>query len=167
MESTTIANSFAYDKCHYCDKPISEGKGFLVQPVTFTKEGYGPYSGSSIKEGLLRIKYHGGGKGHRQAFHNECWIKSTDFSARIAKALDVAYSYGTNDGGHHKMWVIDQMVRELTGCPLVKATAKNYKGEEYEYETLGESEEYKNWVKYFKDGEDGPETYEWDKGCPP
>jgi hypothetical protein len=35
--------------------------------------------------------------------------------ARIAAALDVARLYGCTDGAHHKMWVIDQMVRALTG----------------------------------------------------
>ena len=32
---------------------------------------------------------------------------------RIDKALEIAYQYGQIDGDHHKMWVIDQMVREL------------------------------------------------------
>ena len=34
---------------------------------------------------------------------------------RIAKALEVAAECAQYDGEHHKMWVIDQMVRELTG----------------------------------------------------
>lgn len=33
----------------------------------------------------------------------------------IAVAVNVADSYGTLDGSHHKMWVIDQMVRTLLG----------------------------------------------------
>lgn len=38
--------------------------------------------------------------------------------ARIAKALEFADCYGGIDGDHHKMWVIDQMVRALTDCPM-------------------------------------------------
>ena len=33
----------------------------------------------------------------------------------INQALKIAYQNGQSDGGHHKMWVIDQMVRALTG----------------------------------------------------
>ena len=41
------------------------------------------------------------------------------------------------------MWVIDQMVRALTG------------------------DGYEAWVKLQKDGEDGPNTYDWDEGIAP
>ena len=34
---------------------------------------------------------------------------------RIDKALSIAVAYGGVDGAHHKDWVIDQMVRALTG----------------------------------------------------
>lgn len=63
--------------------------------------------------------------------------------ARIAKALELASCYGNIDGAHHKDWLIDQMVRALT-C----------KG-------------YEDWVKDFQDGEDGPDTYEWELGIAP
>ena len=62
---------------------------------------------------------------------------------RIATALELALQYGSTDGGHHKMWVIDQMVRALTG------------------------DNYGAWVVAARDGEDGPDTYEWDDGVPP
>jgi hypothetical protein len=62
---------------------------------------------------------------------------------RVATALDIAFQFGSIDGGHHKMWVIDQMVRQLTG-----------KG-------------YKSWVATVKDGIHGPDTYSWDEGIPP
>ncbi len=58
-------------------------------------------------------------------------------------ALDIALRYGQIDGGHHKMWVIDQMVRALTG------------------------NSYEAWVAEACDGEDGPDTYEWDEGIAP
>ncbi len=33
---------------------------------------------------------------------------------KINKAIELAIQYGQVDGGHHKMWVIDQMLRVLT-----------------------------------------------------
>lgn len=62
---------------------------------------------------------------------------------RIDKAVTVAVGYGGIDGSHHKAWVIDQMVRALTGdnyCALVRAACK---------------------------GADGPDTYSWDEGVAP
>lgn len=61
---------------------------------------------------------------------------------KIEEALEFA-EYGAIDGDHHKMWVIDQIVRALTGA------------------------DYEKWVKAFCDGEAGPETYEWDTGIAP
>ena len=61
---------------------------------------------------------------------------------KIDEALEIAKS-GTIDGGWHKMWVIDQMVKTLTGF------------------------KYKQWVREFENGEDGPNTYEWDTGIAP
>ena len=58
-------------------------------------------------------------------------------------ALRIAFSYGGTDGDHHKAWVIDQMVRALTGSG------------------------YDKWVKERKAGPDGAETYGWDVGIPP
>lgn len=65
-------------------------------------------------------------------------------TGRIGKALKIAH-YGSSDGGHHKMWVIDQMVRALTGGGSA----------------------YDDWVAGHRDGEDGPDTYEWDTGIAP
>lgn len=39
---------------------------------------------------------------------------STD-ADKIAAALQIANDFGHAEGDHHKMWVIDQMVRALTG----------------------------------------------------
>lgn len=58
-------------------------------------------------------------------------------------ALRVALEYGNIDGSHHKMWVIDQMVRRLTG------------------------DDYDKWVAEAKAGADGPNTYAWDEGIAP
>lgn len=34
---------------------------------------------------------------------------------KIDEAITVAVEYGSCDGAHHKMWVIDQMLRALMG----------------------------------------------------
>ena len=70
-------------------------------------------------------------------------IEGLGLSKREAEALDILIRYGDFDGGHHKMWVIDQTVRKLTGDKYDEIIyAANY-------------------------GEDGANTYEWDKGCAP
>lgn len=86
---------------------------------------------------------------------------------RAEEALDLILRYGGEDGGHHKQWVLDQVVRILTDCPTVQRTALSAYGTEYTYDALGESPEYLAWVACCKAGEDGPETYEWDEGIAP
>jgi hypothetical protein len=61
----------------------------------------------------------------------------------VAGALEVIGTFGGIDGSHHKAWIIDQAVRHLTGV------------------------EYPVWVSKWKEGEDGPNTYEWDVGIAP
>jgi len=86
---------------------------------------------------------------------------------RIAKALEFANIYGGIDGGHHKTWVIDQMVRALTGCPTDKFTGTDARGQTYEFEGQGANEEYAAFVRDHRAGDEGPETYDWDVGSPP
>jgi hypothetical protein len=88
-------------------------------------------------------------------------------AVRIIRALAYAKDNGSTDGAHHKMWVIDQMVRALTGCPLVTGTALDYEGQSYTFERQGESDEYIAWVAAHNAGEDGPNTYEWEVGIAP
>ena len=57
--------------------------------------------------------------------------------------MDFIFNWGSYDGGHHKQWVLDQIVRILTG------------------------DGYDKWVAKFENGEDGPQTYEWDEGIAP
>jgi hypothetical protein len=68
---------------------------------------------------------------------------SYDQLRSILGALEIAMSYGGSDGSHHKSWVIDQMVRELTG------------------------DGYDRFIQDAKKGEDGPDTYAWDVGIAP
>lgn len=86
---------------------------------------------------------------------------------RISKALEYAGRYGQIDGAHHKMWVIDQMVRALLGVPEATFTGTDARGEFYEFEAQTSNESYAAFVREYCDGEDGPETYAWDIGIPP
>lgn len=69
--------------------------------------------------------------------------RAAETAKRIEVALSTAHNYGQTDGNHHKAWVIDQMVRSLTG------------------------EGYEEFVRAYCDGEDGPHTYDWDEGIAP
>lgn len=70
-------------------------------------------------------------------------------ATRILRALCIATDGGI-DSVYHKMWVIDQMVRALTGC------SPNFM-----------SQEYLDWVARYESNEDGPNIYEWDTGIAP
>lgn len=59
------------------------------------------------------------------------------------KVLDLIFEYGQIDGGHHKMWVIDQIVRILT------------------------RDKYNEWVKTYVYDEETGDIYNWDKGIAP
>lgn len=80
-----------------------------------------------------------------------------DLAARISKALGIAPG-GMYDGAHHKNWFIDQMVRALTGCPMVVRFATDAYGTPYTYEAQGESAEYREFVSA---------AGEWDEGIAP
>jgi hypothetical protein len=64
---------------------------------------------------------------------------------RCNAALEEINRYGGIEGDHHKCWVLDQVVRILTGTP----------------------EKYAEWVREHNAGEDGPETYSWSEGIAP
>lgn len=64
---------------------------------------------------------------------------------RIKKALSIAWQYGQIDGGHHKMWVIDQMVRAL----------------------CGDEDKYWDWVETYETPISVDEYYSWDEGIAP
>ena len=43
----------------------------------------------------------------------------------VQKAVAVGIRYGQIDGSHHRLWVIDQMLRELLGKEYDEAIAEN------------------------------------------
>jgi hypothetical protein len=86
---------------------------------------------------------------------------------RIKKALEIAVEYGGVEDTHHKDWVIDQMVRALTGCPILQREVIDNGGIRRNCKVQGESEEYVELVKRACDGEDGSDTYNWPTGIAP
>lgn len=64
---------------------------------------------------------------------------------KIKKALKIAWSYGQIDGSHHKMWVIDQMVRALCKSEV----------------------DYRKWVEAYEEPLNDGDYYEWDTGIAP
>jgi len=73
--------------------------------------------------------------------------------------------YGQIDGGHHRLWVLDQVMRILKGTPVVVELKKWDNGhQEYGFSISDNpSQEYLDFVKdYENDGE-----YFWDIGIAP
>lgn len=73
--------------------------------------------------------------------HDEYMLQCTctEMKDKINNAINLAFQYAQIDGSHHKMWVIDQMLRALLGG------------------------NYDNFVKEYE--EDG--KYAWDTGIAP
>ena len=88
-------------------------------------------------------------------------------SKRIKAALEYALKYGQIDGAHHKTWVIDQIVRALTGSVMVRKKSVDVQGNVHYFEEQDTSNEYARLIDEHRDGEDGPNTYIWDQGTPP
>ena len=57
--------------------------------------------------------------------------------------LDLIFEYGQTDGEHHKMWLIDQIVRILT------------------------KDKYNEWIRSYVYDEETGDIYNWDKGIAP
>ena len=73
-----------------------------------------------------------------------CWVAYWDGYHQAAEVvLDTIKEYGGIDGSHHKQWLLDLIVRKVTG------------------------DDYAKWVAEYEDGEDGPQTYLWDQGIAP
>ena len=60
-----------------------------------------------------------------------------------SQILDLIMQWGGVDGAHHKQWLLNEIVKAIT------------------------RDDYKKWVELYEEGEDGPNTYEWDTGIAP
>ena len=77
----------------------------------------------------------------------------------IEKAIEYAQRYGQIDGAHHRLWVIDQMVRALLECPI----KEDSQGESFKYNKLIKDYEYKSDDGHYEE----EKIYEWDLGVAP
>lgn len=76
----------------------------------------------------------------------------------ITHALNIAKHHGAQGHGPDQMaWVIDQMVRALTSCPIVQKVMTTSRGQVITYEILGENNAYLTLI------DPNPN---WDKGIP-
>jgi len=67
-----------------------------------------------------------------------------DDEGKIERTLDLIENYGGIDGSHHKQWILDQIVRILTG------------------------KHYETWLENYEDrDDDGNPQCEWDTGIAP
>jgi uncharacterized HAD superfamily protein len=72
-------------------------------------------------------------------------MKKTSPEKRIEMAKEFAFKYAQIDGDHHKMWVIDNILRILLG-----------------------KKDYAIFVEeYYEEDEDGEVEYIWDTGVAP
>lgn len=140
-------------------KTIDSGEP-IPRNVDGTREDYLEYK--AYNEALLN------------SLRNSMFTLCGGYDERIQKALNCAFQYSQFDGNHHKAWAIDQIVRALLGCPMIKKTALDCNKKQYSYETQGESQEYLDWVKKFEYedltlsvDEDREKDYEWNCGTPP
>lgn len=127
-------------------KARGESRGrFDTRREAMTTAGYPePDAWSTGSHGGPYIPLPDGGRTGRYQSWAITEVREPEIDAeRIELALELALEHGQTDGAHHKTWVIDQVVRVLTG------------------------DRYEQVITEWCDGEDGPETYAWDEGIAP
>jgi len=110
-----------------------------------------------------------------QGYLGETEIKSTNGTpyegfGPTEWAMQFIEFYGQIDGGHHKQWVLDQVVRILHGTPIILFLAKWDDGkQEFRYYTGEPSQAYLDWVEEMlgEVDEDGNYEYGYEEGCAP
>lgn len=80
-------------------------------------------------------------------------------SKKVDRTLTFLRHWAHFGGSQHKAWTIDQVVRILTDC--------EYDEKDKCPKDVDPSETYKEWVRQYEDGEDGPNTYTWVEGIQP
>jgi hypothetical protein len=89
-------------------------------------------------------------------------------------ALLFIQRYGGFVAAYHKAWVIDQVARILKGTPVEVVEARwgvsdnHPKGETNIRFWTGEpTQQYHDWVAECRNGDEGPESYDYDEGTAP
>lgn len=98
--------------------------------------------------------------GDTGVFPEELGPKFTELENRVCSALSVAAQYGGDPDPRHKMWVLDQMVRELTGCRWVTESLTDDRGN-VERKRMDESADYHDFL------EKAGHRSGWSRGTPP
>lgn len=70
-------------------------------------------------------------------------IELTEEQIKLIEIKNLIFQYAGIDGAHHKQWLITEIAKIIAG------------------------DNYEQFVKEYCDGEDGPNTYEWDEGIAP
>jgi hypothetical protein len=86
-------------------------------------------------------------------------MTSISIQRRIDDVLQLVIRFGQIDGEHHQRWLIDQVVRGLSGG------VPEFDGGEVG--GFRATEDYHEQIRRACDGEDGPDTYDWDQGIAP
>ena len=81
--------------------------------------------------------------GHAGSGSSSAYIFKRAENPLKTRLVQFILDYGAVDGAHHKQYVLDQVLRKLTG-------------DNYDYV-----------IKEWCNGEDGPDTYTWDEGTAP
>lgn len=81
------------------------------------------------------------------------------------RALEIARTYSYScDAASQKAWVIDQIVRALTGCPVENKTVRDYKGRNTTVQVLADCPAY---LEFVHEATSGETRNPWDEGVPP
>lgn len=98
-------------------------------------------------------------------------VKDTEFKDYTPSDWAICFieKYGQIDGGHHKAWVLDQIVRILKGTKVIVKQASWSSGhKEYRLMLDEPSANYEKWVEEMKgDIVDGEYEYGYDEGIAP
>lgn len=121
---------------HLVAETVPEGED--VGPVSFTARG-GPIR-IALDSNDAAVTFNG----EEPAAWVLASVKgSLPRTGREQAILELISRYGGIDGAHHKQWLLDQIVRILTG------------------------DGYAAWIATYCAGEYGPDSYAWDVGIPP
>lgn len=63
---------------------------------------------------------------------------SADDRRKISEAIELVQGYGQEDGAHHKMWVLDQVLRILMGEVAYAEFVREYENPPDEDHDFGE-----------------------------
>lgn len=98
-------------------------------------------------------------------------IRDTPYKDFTPKDWCLTYirNYGDIDGAHHKDWVLDQVVRILTGTEVIITEVRWKTDDGYVSELRFNLEdeptdEYHQFVKDYEFGKNGSKTYKYDVG---